>query len=282
MNNPREQRREKIMGAHVLTGIRVTQPVLERLHEIHTHFLKGVRNGRKLVMRRCDLSELDFTGMDFSYAEMLACDFKGSKLRSAIFRSANLFAADFTKTDLGGANFVKADLRASTFERADLTDAEFEGADLRECAFIDDETNEVGKSIASTFRGPTLRGTNMAQSKLKKANFNGAVLDNTNLTNADMRETRFQGAEFVNANLNGARLGDADLRSASLGDMDLTEIDLSSAKTATEVSISDEWLWEKLDAHKLGPTCAARTCSTPICAKQTSRTARPVSCRAPT
>ncbi|MFQ6017519.1 MAG: pentapeptide repeat-containing protein, partial [Kiloniellaceae bacterium] len=192
---------QKPAGGTIPTGVRITQPVLARLQTLHLRFVRGIRNGRKVVLRRCDMSGLDFTDMDFRSAELLACDFSKSKMQRTDFRFAMLFAGNFDDADLSRADFQKADLRASTFERANLTRAKMEGADLRNCAFMDEETSELGDVISSTFRGAMLRRTNMVSSKLKSANFNGAVLDHTDLTNADMRATRFQGAEFVQAKL---------------------------------------------------------------------------------
>jgi len=208
-----------VRGPRILTGVRLTQPGFERLQQLHRHYLRGVRNCRKAILRRCDLQGLDFTGMDFSHAEFMACAFGGAMVHSAKFRCCQLFAA------------------------------RFEGADLRAGALIDGETNHVGGPVEATFRGATLRDTNLAHSKLKNAIFNGAVLNRVNLANADMRDTRFQGAEIVGATLTGARLANADLRGASLAGTDLKNIDLSAAKTASDAGLTDSWLRARLDNH---------------------------------
>ncbi|MCH8139553.1 MAG: hypothetical protein IH926_11510, partial [Proteobacteria bacterium] len=67
-----EDRPTHATGPQVLTGIRLTQQLLQRLHERHVLFVRGVRNGRRLVLRRCDLSGLDFTKMDLTGAELAA------------------------------------------------------------------------------------------------------------------------------------------------------------------------------------------------------------------
>ncbi len=246
-NNGRTRRPRN--GYHVLTGVRVTQQLLDGLRELHSDFLRGVRNGRKIAMRRCDLSHLDFSGMELSKAELLACSFDGSRLSGSSFRLANLFAGSFEDADLTGADFEKADLRSATFERANLTAAKFVGADLRDCAIMDDKTNQIGASSPSIFRNALLRATNMAHSKLKSAIFNGAVLQDVDLRNADMRETSFLGAEIVRANLSGARLADADLRGTALTETDLSGIDLTRAKTADKTGVTDEWIQEQLKQH---------------------------------
>ncbi len=112
---------KKPVGGRVLVEVRITQPILARLQALHMNFVRGVRNGRKMLLRRCDLSGLDFTDMNFSSAELLACNFSKSKLHRVDFRFAMLFAGNFDDADLRGANFQKADLRASAFENANLT-----------------------------------------------------------------------------------------------------------------------------------------------------------------
>ena len=164
-----EDRPKRPNGPQVLTGIRLTQQLLQGLHERHVLFVRGVRNGRRLVLRRCDLSGLDFTKMDLTGAELAACDFGGAKFRDAKLRLAQLFAANFDGANLTGANFEKADLRAAAFEHADLTGAKLQGADLRECAFINEKTNVLGEAVPSSFRAALLRGTNMANSKIGRA-----------------------------------------------------------------------------------------------------------------
>ncbi len=191
MDIARTPKPDKAKNSRILSGVGLTQPALNRLYQFHKHFIDGVRNGRRLVLRSCDLRKLDFSDMYLSDSELISCDFGNATLCRTNFRLAQLFAANFRGADLRGANFEKANLRSAGFEGADLTGAKLEGADLRECAIMDDKTNEVGRAIASTFRGATLRGTNMANSKLKNANFNGALLDNTNLANADMRDAAF-------------------------------------------------------------------------------------------
>jgi uncharacterized protein YjbI with pentapeptide repeats len=244
-----DRTRKQRNGYHVLTGIRVTQHLLDGLRTLHSDFLRGVRNGRKIAMRRCDLSRLDFTGMNLSKAELLACNFDGSQLSNTDFHLANLFAGSFEDADLTGANFEKADMRAATFERANLTDTKLVSADLRDCAIMDDKTNQIGNSSPSIFRNALLRATNMAHSKLKSAIFNGALLQDIDLRNADMRNTQFQGAEMVRVNLTGARLADADLRGTALTDTDLSGIDLTRAKTADTTGVTDDWIQERLAQH---------------------------------
>ena len=118
----------------ILDGVRVTQPLLDGLCDLHISFVRGVRNGRKLVLRRCDLSGLDLTNKNVSQAEFMACSFKGASLTGANFRFAQVVATNFDEADLSEADFEKATLRSATFEGANLTRAKLNGVDLRDGA----------------------------------------------------------------------------------------------------------------------------------------------------
>ena len=92
---PDGNRQGRIGGPKVLSDGRLTQPILERLQALHLQFVRGVPNGRRMVLRRCDLSGLDFSGMDMTGADLLACDFSRSNLRKTNMRLARLYAAKF-------------------------------------------------------------------------------------------------------------------------------------------------------------------------------------------
>ena len=85
---PDGYRPKRDRGPRVLTGGRLTQQVLERLQAVHLQFVRGVRNGRRMVLRRCDLRGLDLSGMDLTGAELLACDFSRANLRNTNLRLA--------------------------------------------------------------------------------------------------------------------------------------------------------------------------------------------------
>ena len=174
--------------------------------ERHRDFLNGIRDGRKIVMHRCDLSGLDLSGMDLRSAEFMACDFSGATIRSANFGYAQLLASRFDQADLTDSDFTRAGLRAATFEYADLTGVRLIDSDLRDCAIYDDETNVIGSPLASTFRRALLRGTDMSHCKMKRVMFNYAIVDQANFANADLRDASFLGAEVMGADLAGARL----------------------------------------------------------------------------
>ena len=63
----------------VLAGLKITQPLLVRLHEQHRKSRRR-RDGQRAVLRNCDLSRLDLRAMVFDDAEFVGCDFRQSRI----------------------------------------------------------------------------------------------------------------------------------------------------------------------------------------------------------
>ena len=80
MDNDRTPKPDKAKNYSNLSGVGLTQPALNRLYQLHKHFIDGVRNGRRLVLRSCDLRKLDFTDMDLRDSELISCDFSSATL----------------------------------------------------------------------------------------------------------------------------------------------------------------------------------------------------------
>jgi uncharacterized protein YjbI with pentapeptide repeats len=80
----------------VIVGKRLSQEGLDRLQELHLGFVRRSRNGHRTQLHRCDLTELQFIGKDFSDSEMTSCDFRRSNMTRVILRAAVLHNADST------------------------------------------------------------------------------------------------------------------------------------------------------------------------------------------
>ena len=74
-----------------------------------------------------------------------------------------------------------------------------------------------------------LRGANLYEANLSRANLSGADLSGAALYEANLSRANLRGADLHNANLRGADLRDADLSGADLRDADLRGTDLLRA-----------------------------------------------------
>ena len=89
-----------------VADVRLSQDALRRLYQFHSAYVAGRQGGRRAMLRRCDLSALDFNHMNFSEAIFVDCDFTAIEARGAKFSGAILRSAKFDKADLTAADFA--------------------------------------------------------------------------------------------------------------------------------------------------------------------------------
>jgi uncharacterized protein YjbI with pentapeptide repeats len=232
----------------VLSGYRVTPELLRRLHVLHRRYIRGMRDGRRAVLKDCNLSDLVITAHDFSDSEFIACNFKGAVLVDTHFERANLFGCSFTQADLTRANFSRADLRGAKFDEAILTHTVFKEADLRRGEVIGTEGKLLSAQPETSFKAAQLERTELSGSRLGGADFAAARLKGVSFQNADMRYCSFKGAEMNEVVLQGANLIDADLRQAALDEATEQSTSLMRAQRARPGPSADD-LPDILKAH---------------------------------
>ncbi|HVI88275.1 MAG TPA: pentapeptide repeat-containing protein, partial [Dongiaceae bacterium] len=113
------------------SGFRISRETLKRIHELHTGYLQGRRDGRRAMFEKCDLTGLDLSHMNFSEAIFLNCNLRNIEGRGVKFVGAILRGSKFDNAKLINADFSKADLRSTSFEEAQLINAFLERSDLR-------------------------------------------------------------------------------------------------------------------------------------------------------
>jgi len=191
----------------------------------------------------CDLSKLNFDGLDLNQARLT-----DANLDWASFRGANLARANLANTRLRGADLSGADLQGADLTRAYLSEADLSRANLRganlfaanlsgSSPYVADlskadlrSANLFGVSGSyADFSDSDLRGANLSRGVFWEANFVNADLRNANLSGAKFYKADFSGADLRGANLKGAFLKRANLRGAILDGVDLSGANLDGA-----------------------------------------------------
>ncbi len=193
-----------------ITGRRLSASALERLVSYHNRYQKGMKGGRRVVLRACNLSGLDLSGINLSDADLPACDLSKANLRGTILMRANLFGARFDGADLSYANFERADLRGAKFVGATLFNTRLKAADMRRGEVL----GEDGKLLldpSCSFRGAALRKSDLEACKMSGVDFNDAHLEQVKFIGADLRNSSFDGASLRGVQMQGANLLDADM-----------------------------------------------------------------------
>ncbi len=138
----------------------------------------------KVTLVKVDASEADFSGCRFENLRAAAeCNFEKSCFDHALLEGANLRGtccrrASFNQTNLNRADLSQADLRQTSFYHASAKGALFMDCDLS---------------------GAKLRGANLFESLLHKANLDNTDFAGANLFGADFMKARFRNTDVRQA-----------------------------------------------------------------------------------
>lgn len=154
--------------------------------------------------RNLIMSEFDFSGSNFSRADLSSSDLRGSKLSGADFEKANLVRASLKGATASGANFTSVLAWRTDLSEADFTEADFSKAETTRSDF-------TGSNLA----GADLSKAEFSRAQFKDADISGVNFDFTNLARSDFREVRFETPpSFNNAYLYRTRIEGVDLSTA--------------------------------------------------------------------
>jgi uncharacterized protein YjbI with pentapeptide repeats len=194
------------------------------------------------LLVRYAAGERDFTGINFSKAELSGTDLREINLSGANMSDANLNFANLNGTELNYANLsaslsgtqlAGSDLRCASLCCADLGGANLDGANLSGADLSDADLSDANLS------GADLSGANLYYAGLNGAQLGGANLSGANLSNADL-----SGANLSNADLSDANLSNADLSDANLARADVTDANLNGAKIDGTILVYQKFLEE--------------------------------------
>ncbi len=192
----------------------ITQVALDEMIAQHKRFIEARPNGKKLVLRHCDLTGLDISNRDLSDAELLNCDFSRANLTNSKLERARLNCSIFRSASLSRANLSKSDLRGCVLASADLSMANLRCADLRE-----ENTTQSSNAESTLKYGDAARPTDA-----NLTNFNGADMENSR-----MGSIIAYGASFQHASLKGAGFAKAQLKNCDFTGANLAGADMNGA-----------------------------------------------------
>ena len=197
-----------------------------------------VRNGVRLHMSDCDLTEADMSRLD-----MAGWWFERCTLKSTRFSGAILDAACFENCRGGFANFGTARmgevrLQASDFNNARFSEAQLTGAEVTGCKLTGADFTKAGTT------GLSVKDTLLVSARLAAVSFRKAVLtcvdfSLADLAGADFREAVFDGCSLRETIITGTRFDGADLRGADLGGLRLTDAGQFKGATVSRRQAAD-------------------------------------------
>ena len=213
---------------------------------------------RGTTLRKLDLSNIDFSGSQFSGADLQITSLSGAILHSVNFEDAILSGANFDEAQIVNSNFTHATIKNTSFsetliQKSKFATVDFQSNDFSYVKFIDcdlaganltqvklQEAQFLSSNLTgaffdraelskSSFIGSILNGASFESAQLDSANLesvkaNKAVFRSASLKKANLSKGQFQNATFIGAKLNDADLSNADLSLANLKSADLTNL----------------------------------------------------------
>lgn len=213
---------------------------------------------------------------DFQQAHLQTCIFQSADLRASIWKTAKLTACNFSKANFDSAQCPHANLTdcrlpgvdarnavfaRATFSKCVLADAIFDASDMAGATLLGCEATRTRFEGANLKGLRTLKGTDLRQANLNRAQLEKASMQDTNLSQATLRESclvrgflkncdltgtdawhlqarraDFTGSRIVRASWRGANLMQASMGQVVLQDVDLTGANLHAAETRTTMA----------------------------------------------
>ncbi|MCG8688951.1 MAG: pentapeptide repeat-containing protein, partial [Desulfobacterales bacterium] len=207
--------------------------VLQKMvHRLKTECAKGNLNRplkldlRGITLQHEDLSGLDLSGYDWSYARLEKSKLKDSNLSYSVFHKAALDQtvldeSEFAGSDLTHVNMNECSAKRSGFGGADLSYASMIHSDLISATF------SRSKLIHADLRASNLKKARLSETDLSWAIFTRAKMHGSDLKKSDVKGTNFELADlrqsrllaiknFKKAKWVGADIRDLDPRGAYL------------------------------------------------------------------
>ena len=168
-----------------------------------------------------NLAEEERGGIDLSQADLRGADLRGANLAFTSLREADLSGTDLTGANLSHVNFYRTTLDHSTK--------------------LDDKWRLIWDIVNHGGNGVDLRGVNLSQANLAKADLSYANLSRAVLTNTNLSQATLYGAD-----LRGAILTEPDPQGGKPHQANLNLADLAGVKLDDTTQIEEKWrlVWE--------------------------------------
>ncbi|MFA4994250.1 MAG: pentapeptide repeat-containing protein [Bdellovibrionales bacterium] len=233
--------------------IETTQDELDAIVRKHSMFLSARVGGARAVLSRHNLSGLNISGLDLSYADMTGVSLNRANASGAMLDYCNFFGADMRFCNLQGAHLMRADLRGACLRGANLIAADLAGADLREGMLAGTEADGDIVPLhkdwpASEAGGADFSGANLTDARLSGAVAVGTKFSDTTMCGCKIVRARLEGSDFSGANLEGADLSQCDLTRVNMRGAVLVNAALNIA------SLQQANLLNAMTNLPLGPT----------------------------
>ncbi|MDA9163414.1 pentapeptide repeat-containing protein, partial [Rickettsiaceae bacterium] len=163
-----------------------------------------------------DLNRKDFTGLNFTGANLQGTNFAGSDLSNCYFTGANISDASLEGALVSDAKFVNTKAQAANLFDANIQDAKFNRADFSRAYMSKSDATNAKIVNESNFDHAIIRDAKWDGVNIDNASFNDVDFSGVSLANAVVKKTQMRRANLEKSVLEGCKFVESDLRDASL------------------------------------------------------------------
>lgn len=194
---------------------------------------------RGILLLNEDLSDLDLSGYDFSYANLNL-----SKLTRTVFSYATFHRTSLEKSILDECEFIGSDLSYASLNECSAERCGFGGADLSHTSII--SANLSGATLSrSKLVSADLRASNFEKARLSEADLSGAIFTRAKMVKSDLKLSNVNGTDFEMADMRSCRLtGIKNFKRANWIGADIRGLDLRGAYLVRRYIADENYLFE--------------------------------------
>ncbi|MBU2630842.1 MAG: pentapeptide repeat-containing protein [Proteobacteria bacterium] len=194
---------------------------------------------RGITLFHEDLSGLDFSGYDLSYATLNRSNLTSTNLSYSILCMASL-----EQTTLDECEFIGSDLSHASLNECSAKRCGFGGADLSNARTINADLSDATLSRSKLIHAD-MRASNLKNARLSEADLSWAIFTRANLLESDLKQSNVLGTNFELADMQGCRLlGIKNFKKAKWIGADIRGLDLRGAYLVRRYIADENYLYE--------------------------------------
>ncbi len=186
-----------------------------------------------------ELSDLDLSGYDFSYANL-----NQSNLTKTHLSYSKFYRASLEQVILDECEFLGSDLSHASLNECSAKRCGFGGTDLSHTSMINADLSDATLS-RSKLVNADMRAADLKNARLSETDLSGAIFTRAKLVQSDLKQSNVKDTNFELADMQGCRLlGIKNFKKAAWIGADIRGLDLRGAYLVRRYIADENYLYE--------------------------------------
>ncbi|MDR0217520.1 MAG: DUF2169 domain-containing protein [Enterobacteriaceae bacterium] len=207
---------EQLLREMYFASVRLQQPALRLTGDLSQIIRK---RAQKIMQQGGDFSGMDFTGADLSDMDLRGANFSGALLESACFNHCQLDNADFSQAMLARAEMGHVSLIGAKFDKANLILAKCEHSDFSAASFNETQLQEAlfdhCQFSQAMFTYLFLHNVFITQCDFQHSQWSGCIFNELKLPVLSFNHAKLNKISFLGCKLEQVTFDHAQLESCS-------------------------------------------------------------------